>query len=816
MASHHEDEVYTGEIPVPEGLSSAEAARRLALYGLNEPASVRRFSALREFWDALSSPLILILLVAAGISIFVGEAVDAALIIVIVLIGVVVNFVHSHRSRRAADRLRAQVTPTATVLRDGVWREIPRQEVVPGDILQLSAGDLVPADARLLTARDVHAQESALTGESLPTEKPEGAMVYLGTSIVSGAATAEVTATGSATQFGEVAARLAARPPETEFESGLRRFSYLILRTTLFLVLFIVIVRSLLGQEPFESILFAVALAVGLTPEFLPMITSLTLAQGALRMARHNVIVRRLAAIQDLGCIDVLCSDKTGTLTTGELTLEASLAPDGTPSERAWNLAWWNSHFETGVRSPLDAAILARGAAPVDGWTKLDEAPFDFQRRRLSVAVQTPDGPMLITKGAPESVLEVCAAVESGLDPARCQQVHLELGRQGKRLLGVAYKPLAPQPAYTAADEHSLVFAGFLVFSDPVRPDSRAAIANLRREGVSVKILTGDSGAVAQAVCGQVGLDGAQVITGEEIEAMTDGALAHAVEHNTVFARVSPAQKTRILLALKRRGHVTGFMGDGINDAPSLHTADVGISVSTAVDVAREAASIVLTEPGLGVLHAGILEGRRAYGNILKYLLMGTSSNFGNMFSMAVASVALPFLPMLPTQILLNNFLYDLAQVTIPGDRVDAALLRRPHRWDIRLVRNFMIGVGPVSSLFDFLTFYVMFRVFDAGEALFHTGWFVESLVTQTLVLLVIRTLENPLRSRPSPALLATTLAIAATAMALPYTPVASRMGFVPLPPGYWAFLAPAVLAYLFLVEMVKRPFVSRRILGDV
>jgi Mg2+-importing ATPase len=801
---------------VPEGLSSAEAARRLALYGLNEPASVRRFSALREFWDALSSPLILILLVAAGISIFVGEAVDAALIIVIVLIGVVVNFVHSHRSRRAADRLRAQVTPTATVLRDGVWREIPRQEVVPGDILQLSAGDLVPADARLLTARDVHAQESALTGESLPTEKPEGAMVYLGTSIVSGAATAEVTATGSATQFGEVAARLAARPPETEFESGLRRFSYLILRTTLFLVLFIVIVRSLLGQEPFESILFAVALAVGLTPEFLPMITSLTLAQGALRMARHNVIVRRLAAIQDLGCIDVLCSDKTGTLTTGELTLEASLAPDGTPSERAWNLAWWNSHFETGVRSPLDAAILARGAAPVDGWTKLDEAPFDFQRRRLSVAVQTPDGPMLITKGAPESVLEVCAAVESGLDPARCQQVHLELGRQGKRLLGVAYKPLAPQPAYTAADEHSLVFAGFLVFSDPVRPDSRAAIANLRREGVSVKILTGDSGAVAQAVCGQVGLDGAQVITGEEIEAMTDGALAHAVEHNTVFARVSPAQKTRILLALKRRGHVTGFMGDGINDAPSLHTADVGISVSTAVDVAREAASIVLTEPGLGVLHAGILEGRRAYGNILKYLLMGTSSNFGNMFSMAVASVALPFLPMLPTQILLNNFLYDLAQVTIPGDRVDAALLRRPHRWDIRLVRNFMIGVGPVSSLFDFLTFYVMFRVFDAGEALFHTGWFVESLVTQTLVLLVIRTLENPLRSRPSPALLATTLAIAATAMALPYTPVASRMGFVPLPPGYWAFLAPAVLAYLFLVEMVKRPFVSRRILGDV
>lgn len=794
----------------PAGLSSSEAAARLARSGPNQPAAARRYSALREFLAAFANPLVLILLGAASVSVYVGEAVDAGLIIVIVLIGVVMNFVQSHRSQKAAEHLRSQVTPTATVRRDGAWRELARRELVPGDVIRLSAGDLIPADTKLLSARDIHVQESALTGESLPAEKEAGDSVFLGTSIVSGMAIAEVTATGGATQFGELVARLSERSPETEFERGLRRFSYLILRTTFFLVMFIVIVRIVMHENAFESILFAVALAVGLTPEFLPMITSLTLAKGALRMAESHVIVRHLSSIQDFGCMDVLCSDKTGTLTSGEITLESSLDADGNPAERPRLLAYWNSKLETGVRSPLETAILKDAKEPAEKWTKLDEAPFDFQRRRLSVAAEAPTGRLFITKGAPESVFSVCTVV-----PEAARALYDRLSKEGKRVLAVASKKLEPAPKYTAADEHTMTLDGFLVFSDPILPDTQAALADLRNDGVTVKILTGDSGAVAESLCSKVGLDSTGIITGDEIEQMNEGALSHAAENNTIFARVSPAQKTRILLALKHRGHVVGFMGDGINDAPSLHAADVGISAATAVDVAREAAAIVLTQPGLRILHTGILEGRRAYGNILKYLLMGTSSNFGNMFSMAIASVALPFLPMLPTQILLNNFLYDLAQVTIPSDNVDPEILRKPHRWDISIVRNFMLGVGPVSSLFDFLTFYVLFHFFHANEALFHTGWFVESLLTQTLVLLVIRTLGNPLRSRPSHALMATTLGIAVIAIVAPYSPWAARLGFVPLPLGYFAFLAVAIIAYLFLVELVKRPLVRSKLLGS-
>jgi Mg2+-importing ATPase len=799
------------------GLSSDEAAARLDRFGPNEPAAPRRYSGLREFLGALASPLVLILLSAAAVSVFVNEAVDATLIISIVLIGMTINFWQSHRSRIAAEKLRELVSPTATVLRDGTWRELRRREVAPGDIIRLSAGDLVPADARLLDARDLHVQEAALTGESLPVEKApnqdNSGIVFLGTSIVSGTATAEVTATGANTAFGEIAARLAEHPPETEFERGLRQFSYLILRTTLFLVLFIVAVRIPLHEDAFESILFAVALAVGLTPEFLPMITSITLAKGALRMAREKVIVRHLSSIQDFGSIDILCSDKTGTLTSGQVTLEASLAPSGEPASRAAALAYWNSKFETGVRSPLDAAILRQVPEQAGEFQKIDEAPFDFQRRRLSVVIASETERLLITKGAPENVLAVSTVFENGASADSCHAIYESLSREGKRVLGVAYKNVPEQPSYTNADEHSLIFVGFLVFSDPILPDTAEAIRDLQRDGVTVKILTGDTGIVAQSLCAQVGIEDTRAVTGDEIAEMTDGALAHTAENYAIFARLSPAQKTRILLALRHRGHVVGFMGDGINDAPSLHTADVGISVATAVDVARDAADIVLTQPGLRILHTGILEGRRAYGNILKYLLMGTSSNFGNMFSMALASIALPFLPMLPTQLLLNNFLYDLAQITIPTDRVDEELLRAPHRWDIRIVRNFMIGVGPVSSLFDFLTFFVLFRVFHADEALFHTGWFVESLATQTLVLLVIRTLGNPLRSRPSTPLLASTLAIVAVAVILPYTPLAPRLGFVPLPAAYLAFVAVAVAVYLVLVELVKRPFVRSKLL---
>jgi Mg2+-importing ATPase len=739
--------------------------------------------------------------------------VDAAIIVTMVLIGVGMNFSQSHRSQAAAAKLREQATPSASALRDGEWCDIPRSSVVPGDIVRLSAGDLVPADGSVLTARDLHTQEAALTGESLPVAKVPGGgngaecRVLMGTSVVSGTGTVEITATGANTEFGAIAARLSERHPETEFERGLKRFGYLILRTTFFLVLLILVVRTARHMDPLQSLLFAVALAVGLTPEFLPMITSLTLAKGALRMAESKVIVRHLGSIQNLGAIDILCSDKTGTLTAGDITLEDSVTATGAPSDRPFELAYWNSKLQTGVRSALDTAILKR-PAPSALWTKRDELPFDFQRRRLSIVADTPEGRLLVTKGAPESVFVCCADFAEG---AAAQGLYESLSRQGKRLLAVAYKSLGnDRDEYGIDDEKDLMFAGFLVFSDPVLPEAADMLVELANAGVSVKILTGDSHLVAENLCAKLELPVEGLVHGDDLAQMSEAALDHIAEAKTVFARVTPSQKTRIVQALKRRGHVVGFMGDGINDAPSLRSADVGISVASAVDVAREAADIVLTQPGLRILLTGILEGRRAYGNILKYLFMGTSSNFGNMLSMAVASTALPFLPMLPTQILLNNFLYDMAQVTIPLDRVDPQILRAPRRWDIGLVRAFMLFVGPVSSLFDFLTFYVLLHVFHASEELFHTGWFVESLATQTLVLLVIRTFGNPFASKPSPALLASTVSIAAIAFAFPYLPLARAFGFVPLPAPYVGFVLTCVAVYLILVHFIKKAVLHR------
>jgi Mg2+-importing ATPase len=784
------------------GLTQSQAEARLSEVGPNEPASAKGPSALRELFVLLVNPLAVILLIAAVISAFLGEHVGAAVIIAMVVLSVFVNFVQTYRSRRAVERLRERIATTATVLRDGQWREIPRREVVPGDRVRLAAGDLVPADARLLEARDLHVQEAALTGESLPAEREAGAEVFLGTSIVSGTATAEVLRTGASTTFGQIATRLAARAPETEFERGIRQFSLLIMRMIFFLVLFVLVVSLAWHRPAFESLLFAVALAVGLTPEFLPMITSVTLGAGAVRMARRKVIVKHLPAIQNLGSIDVLCSDKTGTLTAGAMVLERSVDTDGNPSDAPLRLAWLNSRFETGIKSPLDAAILARTPADVEGWAKRDEVPFDFERRCLSIVVERGQERLLITKGAPESVLARVALDDAAR--ARSEQTCGELHARGLRVLAVASRPFEGTRC-VAADEAELVLAGFIAFADPPLPDAADAISDLRRDGVAVKILTGDNELVARHVCGDVGLDVEAILLGSDIDRMSDPALAHAAERTTVFARVSPAQKTRILLALKHRRHVVGFLGDGINDAPSLHTADVGISVASAVDVARDAAEIILLERNLRVIHDGILEGRRAFGNVMKYLLMGTSSNFGNMFSMAGAALFLPFLPMLPTQILLNNFLYDLAQVTIPSDRVDEPWLRKPHAWDIRLIRNFMLFVGPVSSVYDFVTFFVLLKVFHAGERLFQTGWFVESLATQTLVLFIIRTMGSPLRSRPSAALAATTVAVVLIGGVLPFMPLASQLGFVPLPATYFAFLAVATATYLVLVEIVKR-----------
>ena len=819
------------------GLSSDEARRRLAQYGANDPSPSKRRSFLRQIADRIVNPLVLILLIAAGVAAALGQKVDATIITVVVVLGAAIDFLQTYRSEHAVKMLRERVAPTATVLRDGRWVEVQRREIVPGDAVRLSSGDLVPADARIAEARDLFVQQSALTGESFPVEKEAGAddprkyrnasapnMVFLGTSVVSGTATAIVVATGRATTFGDIAARLAERPEETEFERGLRRFGGLILRVVFFLVLFILAMSLALKHDPMESLLFAMALAVGLTPEFLPMITSVILANGAVQMSKQKVIVKHLAAIQNFGSIDVFCSDKTGTLTAGKMKLERSCDPQGTASETPTALAYVNSKFETGIRSPLDEEILAQKTVTADGYTKIDEIPFDFERRRVSVVAERAAGGaterLLIAKGAPEGMLPLCAHHDCGagavaLDDAATEaarKTYDSLSREGYRVLAVAYARVPLKERYTKDDEQGMVLAGFVAFSDPVLPGAAAALEALKRDGVAVKILTGDSDLVARHVCEQVGLDGSGIVTGESLEHVGDAAIGAIAEKTTVFARVSPAQKHRIIAALRRRGRVVGYMGDGINDAPSLHAADVGISVPAAVDVARDAADIILVEPGLEVLHGGILEGRKASGNAMKYLLMATSSNFGNMVSMAAASVFLPFLPMLATQILLNNFLYDLSQITIPTDNVDEDYIRKPQRWDMHLVRNFMLFIGPISSIFDFATFFVLLRVFHAGQPEFHTGWFVESLATQTLVLFVIRTMGNPFKSRPSPALTATTLAIVVIGILLPFTAVAGPLGFTTLPASYYLFLAAATVTYLLMVEMGKRLIVLRGI----
>ncbi len=820
----------TGSLPAPGGLSSAEAASRLAEFGPNDPAPTKRDSPILDFLRLFLNPLVLVLLIAAIVSICLGEVTDAGIIIAIVVLSNTLDFTQTHKSQNAMEQLRQRVAPTATVMRDGKWQEVRRMGLVPGDVVRLSAGDLVPADARLLESRDLYIQQAALTGESLPVEKqaqgedlstkPDAKnMVFLGTSVVSGTARALVVATGARTSFGDIAARLASQAEQTAFDRGLRDFSLLLTRTVLFLVMFLMMVSLVRHKDPFQSLLFAVALAVGLTPEFLPMIVAVTLSKGARAMARKKVIVKHLSAIQNFGGIDVLCSDKTGTITSGNMKLDQAVDPFGHPSDRVLALAYSNSKFETGIRSPLDLAILqCPEPEEASGYEKRDEIPYDFERRRLSIVVERQSRRLLITKGAPEGILARCATFESEgrtgpMDAGTAGQCHATyegLSRQGFRVLAVAYAEVDARANYSASDEQGLIFAGFLAFSDPPLPDAAEALANLRRDGVQVKIITGDGDLVTAHICSQVGLEPGRIVLGDEIDRMTDVALAHVAEETTVFARVSPAQKHRILLALKHAGHAVGFMGDGINDAPSLHAADVGISVSSAVDVAREAADIILVEPGLNVLANGITEGRKAFGNVMKYLLMGTSSNFGNMFSMAGASMLLPFLPMLPTQILLNNFLYDLSQITIPTDSVDDNFVRKPQKWDIGLIRRFMLFIGPISSVFDFLTFYVLLHFFHASQTLFHTGWFVESLATQTLVIFAIRTVQNPFRSRPSLPLSLTTLSIVAIGAVLPFSPVAAILGFVPLPASYFAYLTATTIVYLLFVELGKRILFGR------
>lgn len=795
------------------GLTTEEAGRRMAAMGPNEPTTATRFIPIREFVALVTSPLIVMLLVASAVSAAVGEIVNAVVIALMVIMGATLSFWQSARAHRAAEALRALVSPTAAVRRDGVWVAVPHREVVPGDLLRLNAGDLIPADARVVRERDLHVQQAALTGESVPAEKAPTTSVtapddvdasdriFLGTSVISGTAVAVAERTGRDTVFGHIAAALQRPAPETEFDRGTRRFGYFIMRMVVFLVLFVALVNIVLRRDPLDSLLFAIALAVGLTPEYLPMIMTVTLAQGASRMSRAGVIVKRLAAIQDLGSMDVLCSDKTNTLTTGELVLEHWVDLSGKPSDAVLELAALNATHQSGIDSGLDTAILARRhPAPAE---KLDEIPFDFERRRLSVVVMEGDGKrMIVTKGAAEQVLQICNL--DATDRARGLQVAAGLEREGYRVLAVASRPVVPQAAYRADEERDLELAGFLGFIDPPIEGVGATLRALEADGVTLKVVSGDGELVVRHVCGSLGMDVGRVVPGRELDELTDAQLGPLVESARVFARIRPDQKERILLALKRRGHVVGFLGDGVNDAPSMHIADVGISVERGVDAAKDAADVILRGRGLEILHEGIRDGRRAFGNVMKYLLMGTSSDFGNMLSMAAASMFLPFLPMLPRQILLNDLLYDIAQTAIPTDSVDPSYVLKPRRWDIKLVRNFMLVLGPVSSLYDFVTFGVLLLIFNASAPLFQSGWFVESLATQTLVVFVIRTAGRPWRSLPSRPLAMAVLAVVLVAMALPFSPAARWLGLVPLPLAYFPLLGVLVVTYLGVVEIVK------------
>jgi P-type Mg2+ transporter len=807
------------------GLTSEEAAARLARFGPNVLVAHRQRRLLLEFLSRFRNPLVLLLLAASAISALTGEVTSFGIIAVIVLMSVTLDFVQEHRAGRAAERLKASVAVRATVIRNGRTHEIPVGEVVPGDVVRLSAGDLVPADGHVLEARDFFVNQALLTGEPYPVERhpdPTEGTVFMGTSVVSGTATVEVERTGPATQLGEIAERVSAKAPPTAFEQGTQAFGFLVMRLTLLLVLAVILVNVALHRPRMESFLFALALAVGLTPELLPMIVSVCLARGALRMAGKKVVVKRLAAIHDLGSMDVLCTDKTGTLTEARIHLEQHRDALGRESERVLFLAYLNSYFETGLRSPLDEAILQHEAhLSVEPWRKIDEVPFDFERRRISVLVDDGRTRLLVVKGAFEDVLRLSTQYEGGrmddLHPldadaaGRLRRQFEQLGHDGYRVIGVAWRQVAPDHDHAVVDdETALVFAGFAAFLDPPKATARAAVDALRASGVTLKVLTGDNELVTQHLCTELGIPVEGVATGTELARLDDHAFQALVERANLFCRVTPAQKNHIILALKRRGHVVGFLGDGINDAPSLHSADVGLSVDGAVDVAKDAAALILLEQDLGVLHDGVVEGRRTFANIMKYIMMATSSNFGNMVSMAGAAAFLPFLPMLPMQILLNNLLYDVSELPIPMDDVDATSLERPRRWDMNFVRKFMLTVGPVSSVFDFLTFFVLIRVLHADEALFHTGWFVESLATQVLVIFVIRTKGSPLRSRPNRWLAATSLGVVAAAFLLPLTPAVAALGFEAPPLRFLPIVVSLVATYLVSVEVVKRWFYRR------
>ncbi len=819
------------------GLSTADAAQRLREHGANELDAEPAAGALRLLLRQFKSPLVLILVFGGIVSATLREWVDAAIILVIVLGSCGLGFAQEWRASQAVAQLRQRLALTVRVRRDGALRTLPARELVPGDVVELAAGHLIPADGVVLRSRDFMVSEASLTGESFPVEKQPGVLgadtpiarrtnaLFLGASVRSGTATLLVVHTGERTAFGAIGARLRSAAPETEFARGVQQFGVLLVRVMVAMVLFVLIVNQLLGRPWIDSLLFAVALAVGLSPELLPAIISLTLAAGARRMAKAGVIVRHLEAIENLGSIDVLCTDKTGTLTEGEMTLQSASSPDGAEAAEVLRLAHLNAAFETGIDNPLDAAIVAAGkrAGLDDGALhKVDEIPYDFQRKRLTIVLAPQAAAAthrLITKGAFANVLEACTSVRrggaavplDGAERARLDAWFAERGAQGFRVLALATRDFEARGAYTAADEAGLCLEGFLSFVDPPKAQARDTLEQLAARGIAIKVVTGDNRHVAAHVAQQVGLNAKALLTGEQIAGMKDEALWHLAPRTTLFVEVDPQQKERIVRALQRAGHAVGYLGDGINDAPPLHAADVGISVDQAVDVARESADVVLLRPDLQVLGQGVDDGRRTFANTLKYIGVTTSANFGNMVSMALATPLLPFLPLAATQILLNNFLSDLPAITISGDRVDPEHLASAQRWDVHDLRRFMLVFGLTSTVFDLLTFGLLLKAFDAGEALFQTAWFVVSVLTELAVLMVLRTRRPAWRSQPSTLLWASTLAVALLVLALPHlTPLARLFGLVPLPGTLQAALLVVVLGYAGATEWVKHRFYRR------
>ncbi len=848
--------VYARLATRSEGLTADEAAARLAEHGPNVLAKDQRAGIGKLLWHAAINPLVILLAILATISFATGDARAGIVMSLMIALGVGLKLIQEAKADSAAAKLKAMISVTATVVRDRTPREVAVAQLVPGDVVKLAAGDMIPGDVRILEAKDLFVTQGSLTGESFPVEKYETeknaattapleltSIAFLGTSVESGSATAVVVATGAETYLGGMAESLSEQTTQTAFDKGIANFTWLMLRFILVMVPLVFVINGLTKGEWREAFFFAVAVAVGLTPEMLPMIVTVCLSKGALAMSRKKVIVKRINAIQNLGAMDVLCTDKTGTLTMDHVILEKYCDVVLKEDLGVLGLAYLNSHFQTGLKNVLDRAILAHTEthdhAAIPDYAKVDEIPFDFQRRIMSVVVRTPQGQdRIISKGAPEEIFGRCQQFEldgelfamDNLLIVELKQEYERLSADGFRVLAIATKEAAPRGVvagdatpYSKADECNLILNGYVAFLDPPKDTARAAIKALEGHGISVKVVTGDNDLVARKICKEVGLSTEFVLLGSEVEKMTDDQLADAAEKTTLFARVSPAHKQRIIAALQSRQHTVGFMGDGINDAPALRTADVGISVDTAVDIAKESADMILLEKSLMALEEGVVEGRKVFANILKYVRMGASSNFGNMFSVLGASVFVPYLPMAPIQILANNLLYDFSQTAIPTDDVDPEQVEKPRPWDNKLLTRFIVFVGPCSSIFDYTTFFVMLYVFKCwnvstpeaaahSESLFQTGWFVESLLTQTLIIHVIRTNKIPfLQSRPSWPLIAMSAVIMATGIAIPFTALGDYLGFTALPPLYWPILAITLLCYVVLTQLVKMWLLRRK-----